>query len=64
MGEILIDIKKIKQIMAITGITTTNACKRSYELGYLEGKLAGILKAEELLKPVQKALDEDKSNAY
>lgn len=33
-----------------------SACERSYELGFHEGKLAGINKAEELFKPVEDAL--------
>ena len=52
MGKFSIDeAKQIQKICRGTDNIVT-ACERAYELGFLEGKIAGIRKAE------------DKSNAY
>lgn len=64
MGKFSIDeAKQIQKICRGTDNIVT-ACERAYELGFLEGKIAGIRKAEEIFEPVHSALDKDKSNAY
>lgn len=57
-----VNMKTVREICKSTG-DKAFACQRGYELGYLQGKIDGIRKAEELFEPVHEALNKGKSNA-